>query len=200
MILVVDDDPSFLTQAAASLAAMDRDRKISLASNGMHAMDLSSAAGADLSLAFVDLDLPDLNGFDLIARLKRTRPDLPIIAISGVIPVHVLESAKAFGADEVLSKPITAKWAATAERVREKHLSSSGGRLPSTTALGSLTPREMQVLRLIATGLSTREIAAQLGVSFKTLCAHRSRIMAKLGAHEVTALVRYAIRTGMIQP
>ena len=200
MILVVDDDPTFLTQAAASLAAMDRDRKISLASNGTLAMDLSSSAGPDLSLAFVDLDLPDLNGFDLIARLKRSRPDLPIIAISGVIPHDVLESAKAFGADDVLSKPISANWVAAAERVRERCTSPEGRREADERSAGSLTSREMQVLKLIAAGLSTREIAGQLGVSFKTLCAHRSRIMEKLDAHEVTALVRYAIRKGLIDP
>ena len=199
MILVVDDDASFLTQAAVSLAPMDRDRNISVASNGMLAMHLSSSAGPDLSLAFVDLDLPDLNGFDLIARLKRSRPDLPIIAISGVIPHDVLESAKAFGADEVLSKPISAKWAAAAERVRERR-SPEGRRGADGRSGTALTPRELQVLKLIASGLSTREIAGQLGVSFKTLCAHRSRIMEKLDAHEVTALVRYAIRRGLIDP
>ena len=63
-----------------------------------------------------------------------------------------------------------------------------------------LTPRETEVLKLIAEGLSTKQIAAQLGISFKTAVSHRSRIMAKLDIHEVASLVRYAIRKKLIEP
>jgi DNA-binding CsgD family transcriptional regulator len=61
-----------------------------------------------------------------------------------------------------------------------------------------LTKREIEVLKLIATGLSTKEIAHSLGVSFKTAAFHRSRIMAKLDVHEIANLTRYAIRTGLV--
>jgi len=59
-----------------------------------------------------------------------------------------------------------------------------------------LTPREIEVLKLIATGLSTKEIAGSLGVAFKTAACHRSRIMSKLDIHNVANLTRYAIRCG----
>jgi DNA-binding CsgD family transcriptional regulator len=61
-----------------------------------------------------------------------------------------------------------------------------------------LTPREVQVLKLIATGLSTREIAVSLGIAFKTAACHRTRVMGKLGVHEVANLTRYAIRNGYV--
>jgi DNA-binding NarL/FixJ family response regulator len=61
-----------------------------------------------------------------------------------------------------------------------------------------LTPREQEVLVLIAEGLSTKEIAARLGISFKTAACHRYRLMEKLSIHDSVSLARYAIRNGLI--
>ena len=63
-----------------------------------------------------------------------------------------------------------------------------------------LTPRELQVLQLVAEGKTTKEVAALLGISFKTAESHRTRIMEKLDIHETAGLVRYAIRRGLVQP
>jgi DNA-binding NarL/FixJ family response regulator len=65
--------------------------------------------------------------------------------------------------------------------------------------LDPLSPRERQVLQLVAEGKSTKEVAAILGVSVKTAESHRSRIMSKLDIHETATLVRYAIRNGIAQ-
>jgi DNA-binding CsgD family transcriptional regulator len=61
-----------------------------------------------------------------------------------------------------------------------------------------LTPREIEILKLIATGFSTKEIAGHLKISFKTAASHRYHIMAKLGVHEIANLTRYAIRHGYV--
>ncbi len=61
-----------------------------------------------------------------------------------------------------------------------------------------LTPREIEILKLIACGETDREIASRLGIRFRTARSHRANLMGKLGAHETTSLVRYAIRTGLI--
>ncbi len=63
-----------------------------------------------------------------------------------------------------------------------------------------LTPRQKQVLILIADGKSTKEIARDLGVSFKTAAAHRTNLMQKLNIHNLAHLVRYAIRNGLLDP
>ena len=63
-----------------------------------------------------------------------------------------------------------------------------------------LTAREFEVLSLIATGLSTRQIADRLGITFKTAATHRARLMEKLDIHQVAGLVRYAIAQGLIEP
>jgi DNA-binding NarL/FixJ family response regulator len=65
--------------------------------------------------------------------------------------------------------------------------------------LDQLTPRETEVLKLIALGDSDKTVAARLGITFRTARTHRSNLMGKLDAHETAALVRYAIRTGLIQ-
>lgn len=62
-----------------------------------------------------------------------------------------------------------------------------------------LTPREIEVIKLIACGDTDQAIAVKLGISFRTARSHRANLMAKLGAHETTSLVRFAIRTGLIQ-
>jgi DNA-binding NarL/FixJ family response regulator len=64
---------------------------------------------------------------------------------------------------------------------------------------GRLTPREREVLQLLAEGCSNKEVAARLGISGKTAEAHRANIMRKLGAHSVGELVRYAIRNNIVQ-
>ena len=69
---------------------------------------------------------------------------------------------------------------------------------PDNHYLSNPTPRELEVLKLIAAGLSTKQIALSLGVSFKTASCHRSRLMDKLGIHDIAGLTRYAIRKGYI--
>jgi DNA-binding NarL/FixJ family response regulator len=66
--------------------------------------------------------------------------------------------------------------------------------------VGALTKREQQVLELIVDGKSCREIAAQLGICFKTVVSHRTRIMEKLEVHETASLVRRAIKKGLVEP
>lgn len=75
-------------------------------------------------------------------------------------------------------------------------LAQHGDGLPNTI----LTPREEEVLKLIAEGYSAREIANTLGISAKTVDQHRTNILQKLGLHDRLALTRYAIRTGLIEP
>jgi len=71
---------------------------------------------------------------------------------------------------------------------------------PRLGILDTLTAREVMVLRLIAEGKSTKELADELGIAFKTAVCHRSRILQKLGAHETASLVRLAIRAGLVEP
>jgi DNA-binding NarL/FixJ family response regulator len=71
-------------------------------------------------------------------------------------------------------------------------------RSPKAECLKRLTPREIEVLRLIAEGLSTKEIACRLSISFKTVVSHRTHLLEKLGTHESATLVRLAVRAGLV--
>ena len=114
MILLVDDDTAFLDTAKKALKNHYKD--ILLAGNATDALGLLKAIS--FSLALVDLDLPDCNGFDLISRMHEARPGMPIIAMSGVFSQAVLESAREFGAVEILSKPPTEEWVKMVDRLR----------------------------------------------------------------------------------
>jgi DNA-binding NarL/FixJ family response regulator len=86
------------------------------------------------------------------------------------------------------------------------HIPGTGHREPKTfngtqnLLIESLTPREAEILKLIAGGLSTKRIAWELRISFKTAACHRAHIMDKLEVHQVAHLVRYAIRHKLIEP
>src|SRR5690348_4939770 len=105
MILVVDHDPKVLDQAQKIL---NRERQVFLAPNVTRALDLAGNLG--FSVALVDLDLPAGAGFELIRTLRRSVPDLQIIAVTHEISSLSPEDAEKLGAVEVLRKPITPEW------------------------------------------------------------------------------------------
>src|SRR5689334_10850970 len=105
MILVVDNDTEVLDKAQQIL---NRERQVFLAKDSARALDLAGNLG--FSVALVDLDLPDGAGFDLIRTLRRSVPDLQIIAITNAIHSISPEDAQKLGVVEVLRKPITSDW------------------------------------------------------------------------------------------
>ena len=119
MILVVDDDPMVLDQAQQIL---NRERQVFLAEDATRALDLAGNLG--FSVALVDLDLPGGAGFDLIRTLRRSVPDLQIIAVTNAISSLSSEDAQKLGNVEVLRKPITPAWKPVVERIRARRRSS----------------------------------------------------------------------------
>jgi CheY-like chemotaxis protein len=107
MILLVDDDLEFLSEAAATLKA---GRRLMFARNANQAMALMHALGDSFTLILVALNLPGSDGPELIRKLRADWPEVPIIAIGGVGPPAALESATSLGASRTLRKPITAEW------------------------------------------------------------------------------------------
>jgi CheY-like chemotaxis protein len=118
MILVVDDDPIVLDQAQQML---NRERQVFLAEDSTRALDLAGNLG--FSVALVDLDLPGGAGFDLIRTLRRSVPDLQIIAVTNAISSLSSEDAQKLGVVEVLRKPITPAWKPVVERIRARRRS-----------------------------------------------------------------------------
>jgi CheY-like chemotaxis protein len=114
-MLLVIDDPAFLESAERLL---NTGRGVFFARDAEHAKELLRSVGAAFSVVLVDLDMPGQDGFSLIRELREHFPDLPVIAMSGVIQGHALESARLLGAADALPKPITSAWNASIARAR----------------------------------------------------------------------------------
>jgi DNA-binding NarL/FixJ family response regulator len=141
-----------------------------------------------------------LDGFMTARQILRRVPGVAIVFLTGLDDDGVADDARAAGARGIVTKAHPSD-----DLLRAITAVSQGqeyGMSPRASARrrGLLTPRERQVLRLIALGRSTKEVAVVLGVSFKTADAHRTRLMKKLGIHGTAGLVRYAMRARLVTP
>jgi two-component system response regulator FixJ len=144
--------------------------------------------------ALVDLRLPGMSGLDLQAKLHGESPHLPVIMVTGHGDVATARHALRTGALDFLEKPVEQKElldavtlalandAQALERTRERE--------QMLERMSRLTPREHEVFRRITDGLHNREIAAELGISPRTVEVHRARLMDKLNARRVADLFR----------
>jgi len=161
----------------------------------------------------LDVTLPGLAGLEILARIGAEHPDTRAVVLGPGTDAELVRSAVVAGADAYLPKSAApgdvvaavravaggGGWlhpAAAGELFR--HLRASRRRRPEL--LARLSAREVEVLRLIAEGSSAKEVASALGISTKTVEAHRTSLMRKLGVRKATELVRCALRCGLIDP
>jgi CheY-like chemotaxis protein len=90
------------------------------AKDAPQAFDTMSLIGSDVTVVLVDIDLPRVDGFQAIRLFRERYPGLPLLAMSGVVQDHVLQSAVVVGAADALRKPVTAEWQAAIDRVRSR--------------------------------------------------------------------------------
>ncbi len=173
-----------------------------------------TAAVADLARKEVDLLLLDLHlgphsGLDLLSALRRRRIELPTIVLTmSAQPRHVAEALRLGAAGYLLKGSPGAELLVAIDRVLrgERYLGRAVAELAvqglaatdEQTGLAALSIRERQTLLLVVRGRSSAEIGALLHLSPKTVDSYRSRLMAKLGIPDLPALVRLAIRAGLI--
>ena len=164
------------------------------------------------SLLVLDVWLPKLSGIDVIRELHRQMPTLGIAVLSQQDRSDIVESALREGASAYVHKSsapedlITALRAVRAGKcfVSPEVAGSVVHALSKPAAERSpasrLSGREREILQLIADGLSSKEVASDLGLSTRTVETHRLSMMNKLDIHKVAGLVRFALREGMIRP
>lgn len=155
-------------------------------------VDSAEAFTAALKSFAPDVVLADhaLAQFDSRAALevlREVRPTAPFIIVTGNLAGSQVGPAIRAGAEDVILK--------TNMRGLETSITNA---LSARRRLHALTDRQIQVLKLVAEGRRTREIAKRLGLSVKTIESHRSEIMKRLRIHDVVSLVRFAIRVGLI--
>lgn len=211
-LLIVDDHR--LVRAGLRLLLADQPglTVIGEAAGGHEALAACDTDPPDLVL--MDIAMPDGNGLDALAEIKACHPAVRVLILSMLASEeHVLQALRLGAAGYLLKDAAPAELVLAIEAALrgETWLSSAisrpvvDGYVARVNARDDqgddpLTPRQQQVLRLLAEGVSTRHIASRLGVSVKTIETHRAQIMARLDLHDLAALVRYAVRQGMIKP
>lgn len=150
------------------------------------------------SCLLLDISLPGLDGLELQKRIAVDRPDLPIIFITGYGDVPKSVQAMKAGAVEFLTKPFNDEALLTAvhqalERSRLA-LTQDAEMQQLRSCYASLTPRERQVMALVASGLLNKQVGGELGISEITVKAHRGQVMQKMRADSVAHLVKMADR------
>lgn len=182
------------------------------ASNGREALEMIGKLAPDLVL--LDIGMKELNGIEVAARITKDFPKVKTLILSmHANEEYVLRALRAGARGYMLKDSAIAELKLAIDFVRggKTYLSPSishsviDSYLNRTAAPGKpnhldqLTPRQREILQLIAEGRSTKEIAGDLNLSAKTVESHRSQLMERLEMYDVASLVRYAMRTGLIQ-
>jgi len=206
--IVLADDHRVVREGVRSLLEREGFTVVGEGADGTEAVALAKAHAPDI--AILDFGMPKLNGLDAARAIAAEAPRTKTILLT----VHT-EDQYVFGALQAGIKGYVVKTQAAVDLVtaiREVHrgstyLSPSVSQTVVEACFGKkaarvdpLTPRERQVLQLVAEGMSTKEIARELKIGTKTAESHRGRVMQKLDIHETASLVRYAIRAGLIEP
>lgn len=179
------------------------------AGDGRQAVELAGALRPQIVL--MDINMQNLNGLEATAQIHRDHPHVRVIILSmSADETHVLQALRA-GASGYLLKDASPDELALAlaavqagnsyltPRVSKQVVEGYVGRLSEgETTLDVLTPRQREILQLIAEGQGTKEIAFKLGLSVKTVETHRAQIMDRLSIRDVPGLTRFAIRHGLV--
>ena len=209
-ILLADDHALVRAGIRALLEKLPGVTIVGEANDGREALALIPQARPHVLLT--DIAMQGVGGLALVAQVVRDLPEVKVLILSMHANVEYVIQALQSGAVGYLLKDAAATELglalaalargetylspAISRRVLDAYIARTSG---GSTAAGPLTPRQRETLRLIAEGKNTKEIAHELGVSVKTVETHRAQLMERLGIHEVAGLVKYAIRTGIIE-
>ena len=205
--VLLADDHQLFRQGLRTLLTSEGIDVVSDVQNGLEAVEQWPQVKADV--AILDLSMPELNGLEAAREILRLSPQAAAILLTMYDEnSYVLEALQAgVGAYVLKTKAAEDLLNAIREVKRGGVFFSSGvsrdvvGACFSrrTNPADPLTERERQVVQLVAEGKTTKELAAMLSISVKTADCHRQRIMKKLDAHSTAAIVRYAVRRGLIE-
>ena len=205
--VLLADDHLIVRQSLKVLLEKEGLKIVGEASNGQEAVRIAESMHPDV--AVLDVSMAVLNGIDAAKEIQKVSPQTKTIFLTVHDEDPYLLDALRVGAKGYVVKTHAAENLVQAIREASRggvYLSPEVSRAvvqayQNKTELSSepLSPRERQVLQLIAEGKTTKEVAGVLNISVKTAETHRTRIMEKLDIHETAGLVRYAIRRGLVQ-
>lgn len=203
-ILVADDHELIVAGLVSILTASHPEWRVTAVSDGSAAIEQGIALRADV--AILDLSMPELGGLEAARQLLEAVPEIRIIILSMHAAEPILRQLRNSGVSAYLAKNEAPRNLVRAvERVLagESFFASTVTSRPRVEAPDFipaqflLTPRELAVLRLLARGMTNKELAAELNMSVRTAESHHANLMAKLGVNSLAELVRIAIRDNL---
>jgi DNA-binding NarL/FixJ family response regulator len=208
-VLLADDHALVRSGIRSLLEKMPGVEVVAEASTGREALEMVKAKLP--SLVLMDIAMAELGGLEALPRITKDFPDVKVVILSAhANEEYVIRALRSGAAGYMLKDAATAELELAIRSVTEdktylspsisrtvidSYLERVGGRLSS---LEQLTPRQREILRSIAEGRNTKEIASDLDISVKTVESHRLQLMERLNIHDIPGLVRYAIRNGLV--
>ncbi|MGB5345379.1 MAG: response regulator transcription factor [Woeseia sp.] len=206
-LALIDDHQIVRDGLKALLSKLEHCEVIAEGGCGEDAIEL--AGNADIEIFLMDIAMPGISGLDAAARIAVLRPDVRIIILSMHATGEYVRRALENGATGYMLKNM-----APSELSQAIRKVAAGGQYlspgiaaalaehapgdPGQSTVDSLSARQSEILRLLAEGMSTREIAELLAISAKTVESHRSQLMQKLDIYDVPGLVKFAVRHGIV--
>jgi DNA-binding NarL/FixJ family response regulator len=213
-ILLADDHDVVRRGLSALLANRPDWQVVGEAQNGREAVSL--AVKLKPQVAVLDLSMPELNGLEATRQIRKEVPETEVLVFSMYESEQFVRDLLAAGArGYVLKSDVTTQLliavetvarhkpfftSEVAERVLEGFLQLGELSAGDGSATGILTPREREIVQLLAEARSNKEVSTILGISVKTVETHRASIMRKLGISSIVDLVHYAIRNNLVSP
>lgn len=202
-VVVADHYQMVRAAIAALVSAVSGFEVVAQARTGADLVALVDQVRPDLVIT--EIRIPGCDALGVIAEIHGRHPDVRLLALSADETIEAVKQALASGACGYLTKQAPSyelEHAVRSVMTRGFYYSPLTAQqllaTPQPAAEEALTPRQVQILKLLVQGRSSREIAGELGLSAKTVDVHRARIMARLELHGVANLARYALRQGLL--
>jgi DNA-binding NarL/FixJ family response regulator len=209
-ILIADDHELVRKGLRAVLENQPGWKVTGEAVNGRQAVEMAKQLGPDVIV--LDVTMPELNGLEATRQIRKANPKAEVLILTMHESERLVSEVLAAGAHGYILKADTSRLLVSAIESLAQHQPFFTGKVSEVVLNGYLNPgkgaagpvqhltaRERVIVQLLAEGQTNKEVAVVLGVSVKTVDAHRANVMHKLDLHSVTDLVRYAIRNQIIE-